>query len=332
MPWLPTWAPVVAGQKVRAVHVNGLRAKVSELVDRVNGERVLDVVADGTTTTTVTATGGVLDYDVLDVARSDPEGERASIVLPHPSDWPNQVLWLVGDDMGASVGYPLGPQPAVLGDLNSLSPAEVDFSTNPVTVDFDVNGDTVSVTIEDDYTGDVAGLYTALLTAVLATGDVTYETNYLDIIGNRENLGGALVTVLTGAGASLSVTDPGTGGAGNTADPLGLAVLDNSDGADEWYAGWDNNRRGVGELNAPAATGFTHSWFDGPGYTAKSLGLFSDGDRLHALRIPLRWEEVYGVTPEIDGPLDDARNVGQAIGIINAALKDIDERVTALEP
>lgn len=312
-------------------------------------DRVTDAPSDDSTTTTITATDGVLSADVVRVLDSDPAGARATIIIPAPSEWPDQHLTLIGDDYGASIGY-LDPDGPVSVDASGTA-ADV----NGADASSDVTPDGVEITFADwDQASTVLVAWSTSLDGLLSSdlrgarftnlavngspsdvvvgvaitnlaGSTTYVARQSDEFSNGEDV---QLDIPASAGTTIDPTDAmvsvflvAAGGAPVAPTSVTFDKLYLADAAGS-YLGWNSDALGTGELNDPDPIygSQTHSWFDEPGIPGKSLSIFSDGTRLYGGHTPARWEWHIGTPSQIGGPLDDARNELAVVNLTNQAL------------
>lgn len=287
------------GGSVEPIFVTAEASTTVDCTDHYSGGRPLVVTVEGTADET-----------------------RPEVLWGDPAEHVGQVVALIplrsgGSIHGASVGWHIGPTPAVLGDLSAEWIAgfgDLDFASSPETFEFTIDGVAYTASLSADYTGDPLGATAALAAGLIADGaPISVESDYNDVIGGRP-LTGALVTTTTGATASIEVTDAGTG------DRLNLLGLVATDGIDDGHEGYNASARGTGELN----TGYnrTHSWPDFYDGALKRLIVQSDGTQWARLDTSPRSEDL-PYTPADSGDWtslagETPNNVGKALDLIAA--------------
>lgn len=311
--------------------------------------RVVDAPSDDATTTTLTATDGVLEADVVRVLDSSPPGARGTVIVPHPSEWPNQSLLLVGDDHGASFGYwDAGGgwvQESGAADVTVNLDGDSDVTLDGCTLEFDdwtpspgdaaaaqwlaagaVTGDVTSVTITNIAVNGSpvdAMVGVAIVDAANDPVEPTSTRTWGTAFSNGADVQIILDTPVDVTGVKVTVYVISTGGGFVAPTSITFDAIYWGDDSIGRYNGLDNFNQGVGELNPTDPLGpYTHTWFDNPGIPAKSLHVFSDGAQLWTEHVPPRWEWVMGYTPPISGPLDGLKDVQSVVAAANQALVD----------
>jgi hypothetical protein len=312
--------------------------------------RVVECISDNTTVTTLSASAGILEADVVLVLDSDPDGARGTVVLPHPSNWPDQSLTVVGNDMGPSIGYydPNGIMPelftgaSTLNTLGALSDTDLTGTVNITFEDFAAPSGVIAWAIPNDLTDPLTGV-TCIDTQVTGSysdvilGFTVVDENFTPVPGDLGVIGanGGNPTYFF----SENLVAPqnhyvifyvfATGGSPTpptsfTFDQLNLEI------ASGRYVGFDNDKLGLGELE-PTLGNFTHAFFDTPNQVGKALRIFSDGTKLFTEKVPLRSEFINVVLTPIGGPLDVTNTVLYAFNETNEALLNHENRIDTLE-
>lgn len=304
----------------------------------VGGQSILKpitAIADGSTVTTLTETGGILDNNLIYIPPSADGDHRALIDATAMLSAPNQELLVIGgvtttndtdvNTTWAPAFYYTISLPGYMGDLQELYDTLTifDYTATPQTVTFQVNGVNIYSTLDTDY-GDVNGLVTALIAPILAADCV--EVDNPNILNSSLKPAKALKTNISGSSAQIYMIDAGAS-SGELHDVLIAFASVTGDSA---------YKIGAHRLNIGNNSGFGYPpyiWIDDDNRTQPQnhqVRYVSDGTDILTVNRPLQPNEQRYI-PELESGIGYISWLTTAPFFVNDAIDQLAARTVALD-